>query len=73
MYELFELVDRSSDVDTVSPPDNLVIGALYTIRLTCSDAVGNDAVSVEANQVEFAGNKDTCTDVYRTLPTSINR
>ena len=57
MYELFELVDRSSDVDTVSPPDNLVIGALYSIQLTCSDAVGNDAVTVEANQVEFAGNK----------------
>ena len=47
MYELFELVDRSSDVDTVSPPDNLVIGALYSIQLTCSDAVGNDAVTVE--------------------------
>ena len=56
IYHLSELVSRSGDVDSVSPADDLFIGSLYTIRLTCSDAVGNNPASVEATNVEFAGN-----------------
>ena len=57
IYSLSTLVSRNSDFDSVSPPDNLVVGALYAVTLVCTDAVGNPAAAVRRANIEFAGNK----------------
>ena len=55
IYSLSSLVSRNSDFKSVSPSDDLVVGALYA-TLVCSDAAGNPPVSVQRVNIEFAGN-----------------
>ena len=56
IYSLSSLVSRNSDFKSVSPSDDLVVGALYAVTLVCSDAAGNPPVSVQRVNIEFAGN-----------------
>ena len=47
---------QSSNIDDVTPPIDLKVGALYDLELSYQDAAGNPASSVTHTSIAFAGN-----------------